>query len=92
MHYSPSSHSREEFEELQEVIEALYEESIKMVKRNMELKSSIKKVILEEALDQRVASMENKVVSPYEERKINTSLKEELARQKEENTKLLKEK
>lgn len=56
-----------------------------MAKRNMKLKSSIKKVTLEKKmLQQRVAFMENEVASLLEERMITTRLKEELARQKEE--------
>lgn len=67
MDNSPSSY--------QETFKALYGESIKMAKKNMELKNSIQKVTLEkEALKKRVTSMENEM----------TSLQKELARQKEE--------
>lgn len=90
MDTSPSSLTKEE---LQEAFDALYEESIKMAERNMEFKNSLKIVILEkEVIEQRVTSVENEVASLQEELKINTSLKEELAREKEENIKPLKEK
>lgn len=93
MDKSPSTYSSEEFEELQKAFEAHYKESIKMVKRNMKLKDSKKKVSLKnEALEQRAISIENEVVSLQEERIINISLKKEMTRQKEENTCLLKEK
>lgn len=55
----------------------------------MEFKSSLKKVSFEEALEQRLTVIENEVASLQEERKINTNLKEELARQKKENTNIL---
>lgn len=87
MDKSPSTYSSEEFEELQKAFEAHYKESIKMVKRNMKLKDSKKKVSLKnEALEQRTISIENEVVSLQEERIINISLKKEMTRQKEENT------
>lgn len=90
MDTSPSSLTKEE---LQEAFDALYEESIKMAERNMKFKNSLKIVILEkEVIEQRVTSVENEVASLQEELKINTSLKEELAREKEENIKPLKEK
>lgn len=47
MDNSPSSYSTEEFEELEEAFEALYEELIKMVKWNIKLKDSLKKVFEE---------------------------------------------
>lgn len=47
MDNSPLFYTREELEELQEAFEALYEESIKMAKRNKELMDSLKKVTLE---------------------------------------------
>lgn len=60
MHNSPSNYSKEEFKE---TFEALYEESIKMIKRKMELKKTIKNATMEkEALGQKVTSMENKEV------------------------------
>lgn len=59
MDNSPSSYSRKE---LWVAFYALYVETIKMAKKNMKLKNSIKKAIWEnEALKQRVASMENNV-------------------------------
>lgn len=89
MDNSSSTYSREEFKELQDAFEALYEESIKLAKRNMELKDSLKKVTLEkEALEQRVVSMKNEVASLHEERKINTCLKEEITRTPSFTTKM----
>lgn len=44
MDNSPASHIREE---LQEAFNVLYEESMKMKKRNMKFKNSFKKVTLE---------------------------------------------
>lgn len=55
-----------------------------MAKGNKELKDSLKNVTFKkEALEQRVAFIENKVALLQEERMINTSLMEELARYKE---------
>lgn len=55
MNNSPSSYTREE---LKEAFEALYTESIKMTKRNMMLKNSLKNVTLEEVtLELKIAPM-----------------------------------
>lgn len=71
----------------------LYGLSMKMAKRNKELKALIKEVISEEeALVQKVASMENNVASLQEENKINANLKQEPAWQKNEHTLIIKEK
>lgn len=52
-----------------------------MTKGNKELKDSLKNVTFKkETLEQRVAFIENKVALLQEERMINTSLMEELAR------------
>lgn len=83
MNTSPSSYSREEFEELQTVFEALYAESLKVTERNMQLKENIKKVTLEKMpLAHRVARMDNKLASLQKKRVINTRLGEDLGRQK----------
>lgn len=61
-----------------------------MAKRNIELRDSLKKANLEkEALEQSMITIENKVASLKKER---ISLKENLARQKGKNTRLLKKK
>lgn len=78
--------------EEQVIFSALYKESIKMTKRKNELKDLLKKVILEEAIEQRVASMEIDVTSLQDDQWINTSLNDDLARQKNEYTKIHKEK
>lgn len=79
-------------DELQVQYGQLLQLATKLSKRNKELKDALKEVFLEnEALEQKVASMEIEVASLQEERKANSSLKEDLARQQEEHTMLLKE-
>lgn len=51
MGYFPLNYSKEEFEELQEAFKVLCEELIKIAKRNMVLKDSLKKVSLEKEAD-----------------------------------------
>lgn len=67
-------------EELQVVFNVSYKESIKMTKRKNELEDLLKKVILEEAIKQRVASMENDIALLQDEEQMNTSLNKDLAR------------
>lgn len=67
-------------EELQVVFNVSYKESIKMTKRKNELEDLLKKVILEEAIKQRVASMENDIALLQDEKQMNTSLNKDLSR------------
>lgn len=63
-------------EELYMTYNVLYELSMKMAKRNKELKALIKEVFSdEEALVEKVASTKNNVASLQEEMKINVNLR-----------------